>query len=376
MRFFLLLFVLPLFSKTICLNMIVKNESAVIERCLNSVKELIDYWVIVDTGSTDGTQKIIREFLKGIPGELHERPWVDFAHNRNEALAFAKGKGDFLLFMDADEYLVFPNGKKRPRLDQEAYLFPYQDETQSYTYYRIALIDNHLPWTWKGEMHETIESLLTRPKTHEYYRDIVNRTHGDGGRSQDPKKVLKDAEILLKMLEKNPDDPRTVFYLAQSYLNGHVYDLALKYLEKRVGMEGCPQEKFWSLYQLANVQDRLEKDPQTVIDSYCRAYQFRPTRVEPIYRLASFYQKIGNPTMAYITAKQGLSVPLSSDSVYVENWIYDFGIPFELAYAAAKLGLISEAEELYLQILAKEHAPPELKDTVKKNLLCLKNSSR
>ena len=64
--------------KTLCLNMIVKNESHVIKRCLDSVKPIIDYWVIFDTGSTDGTQRIIQEVLKDIPGQLHERPWVNF----------------------------------------------------------------------------------------------------------------------------------------------------------------------------------------------------------------------------------------------------------------------------------------------------------
>ena len=90
---------LPLFlcaadpnGQTICLNMIVKDEKDVICRCLASVKPVIDYWVIVDTGSSDGTQEIIRAFMKEIPGELHERPWINFGHNRNEALELAKGK--------------------------------------------------------------------------------------------------------------------------------------------------------------------------------------------------------------------------------------------------------------------------------------------
>ena len=64
---------------TICLTMIVKNESQVIRRCIDSVKDYISYWVIVDTGSTDGTQDLIKEIMTeyNIPGELHERPWVD-----------------------------------------------------------------------------------------------------------------------------------------------------------------------------------------------------------------------------------------------------------------------------------------------------------
>ena len=83
-------------TKTITLCMIVKDEARVIERCLASVLPLIDYWVIVDTGSTDGTQEKIRKFFEnvGIPGELHERPWKDFGHNRSEALELARSKAD------------------------------------------------------------------------------------------------------------------------------------------------------------------------------------------------------------------------------------------------------------------------------------------
>ena len=82
--------------------MIVRDEAAVIERCLASVRDHIDTWVICDTGSTDGTQDLVRTALSGIPGELHERPWVDFGHNRTELLRLARGKADFLLLLDAD----------------------------------------------------------------------------------------------------------------------------------------------------------------------------------------------------------------------------------------------------------------------------------
>src|SRR5258708_9713159 len=92
-------------GRTICLNMIVKNEAPVIRRCLDSVRPLIDHWVIVDTGSTDGTRDIIRDCLRDVPGELHERPWKNFAHNRNEALALARGHGDYVFLIDADEVL-------------------------------------------------------------------------------------------------------------------------------------------------------------------------------------------------------------------------------------------------------------------------------
>ena len=100
-------------SKTVTLCMIVKDEAHVIERCLSSVLPMIDYWVIVDTGSTDGTQQKIKDFFdrNGIKGELHQSTWTDFGTNRSEALAYAQKTGhDYSLMIDADEILVFDPG--------------------------------------------------------------------------------------------------------------------------------------------------------------------------------------------------------------------------------------------------------------------------
>jgi glycosyltransferase involved in cell wall biosynthesis len=83
----------------ICLNMIVRNEAHVVTGLLDSVAPYISSWVVVDTGSDDGTQELIRAHMGrlGIPGELHERSWRDFGHNRTEALALAQGHGDYIL---------------------------------------------------------------------------------------------------------------------------------------------------------------------------------------------------------------------------------------------------------------------------------------
>src|SRR4030095_16475872 len=108
-------------GQTICLNMIVKDESPVIRRCLESVRPLIDHWVIVDTGSSDDTRELIREILKDLPGELHERPWQDFAHNRSEALALARGHGDYVLVIDADEVVEITPDFQLPQLTCDSY---------------------------------------------------------------------------------------------------------------------------------------------------------------------------------------------------------------------------------------------------------------
>lgn len=136
----------------ICLNMIVKNEAPVIERCLASVKPWIDHWVIVDTGSSDGTQARIREFMKDVPGELHERPWRDFAFNRNQALDLARAKGDLVLFIDADETLAVPEGFVWPALPADGYQL--QCNSNGWNYFRNSLVATRLPWRWEGVLHE------------------------------------------------------------------------------------------------------------------------------------------------------------------------------------------------------------------------------
>ncbi|MFD0513113.1 glycosyltransferase [Streptomyces aureus] len=109
---------------SICLCMIVKNESVAIERCLASVRDLITTWVISDTGSTDGTQKIIRNALRDIPGELHEEPWVDFGQNRSLNISHARGKADYLLLLDADHEIRQDDAL--PPLTADAYMLRHE----------------------------------------------------------------------------------------------------------------------------------------------------------------------------------------------------------------------------------------------------------
>src|ERR1700679_683387 len=134
-------------GQNICLNMIVKNEASVIRRCIDSVRPIVDHWVIVDTGSTDGTQDIIRGHLRDLPGELHERPWRDFAHNRSEALELARGKSDHILIIDADDTLEIAPGTALPRLTADSYVIEIRDS--SLVYKRTQLVRSALPWRYE-----------------------------------------------------------------------------------------------------------------------------------------------------------------------------------------------------------------------------------
>ena len=136
----------------ICLSMIVKDEASVIARCLASVRSLIDYWIIVDTGSTDGTPDVVRKVLHDVPGQLHHRPWVDFAHNRSEALDLARPHGDYTLIIDADDVLELSAGFGLAFLNADSYAVEIWNKDRRY--WRPQLLRSSLPWRYEGVLHE------------------------------------------------------------------------------------------------------------------------------------------------------------------------------------------------------------------------------
>lgn len=326
----MLVFSLHAADKKICLNMIVKDETHVIKRCLESAKPIIDYWVIVDTGSTDGTQEMIKEFMKGIPGELHERPWVNFGHNRNEALDLARDKGDYILLLDADEKLVYAPGFKLPPLEKDFYYI--QTDHEGLKYKRVELFNTKLDWKWIGVVHEVIHS--PQAKTFETLEGIHIFAKTEGNRSKDPQKYHKDAALLEKALLDEPGNTRTVFYLAQSYRDADVPEKALENYKKRSTMGGWDQEVFFSLLQIGHLKQRLKKPNEEILKAYEIAYLYRPSRAEPLYFMAKILNENKEFDKAFALAKQGLSIKESDDILFVDKWIYDYGMLMEYSLAA------------------------------------------
>lgn len=338
----------PKKGSTVCLNMIVRDESKVICKCLESVKPFIDYWVIFDTGSVDGTQKIIKDFMKDIPGELHERPWKDFAHNRNEALEVAKNKADYILIMDADETLSFPPNYVKPVFDKDFYFLTYEISGTSFLIDRI--IKSELDWKWKGVLHEYLE--CPQAKTSGIITEIVKHTTSNGYRSHNPKKFQHDAEVLEEALKEDPNNTRYAFYLAQSYKDAGEYDLAIKNYNRRVEMGGWEEEVFWSLYQIAKIQEWQKMPEDVIAKSYWKAYTYRTSRIEPLYYLVNYYQNKGDFNISFSLAKLGLLTPPTKDGIFVESWISNYGMQIAFAQAAFNLGKYVEALEMCNKLIA------------------------
>lgn len=352
-------------KRQVCLNMIVKNESEVIERCLNSVKPIIDYWVIVDTGSSDGTQKTIKKCMKGIPGKLYERPWVNFEHNRNEALDLARDCAEYLLFIDADEELIYEEGFSLPVLDKD--LYHLMVEFGGMHYVRNQFVKSSLNWKWVGVLHETL--LSDQVQATGKLEGVKNFVRSEGCRSRDPHKFEKDAQILEEALVKEPENARYRFYLAQTYRDGGSLEKAMENYQKRVEMGGWPEEVFCSKYQIAQLKELLKWPAEEVIQAYSDAYTYRPSRAEPLSRMATYLRLRGNYLLAYMVANQGLSQPEpeAEKALFLEDWIYRYQLKLEKSIAAYWIGRFAESLELSKEILQLEDLPENVKECVATN---------
>ena len=252
-------------DQSICLCMIVKNESAVIRRCIDSVRSLITHWVIVDTGSTDGTQQIIRDCLQDVPGELYERPWKDFAHNRSEALSLARPHAAFSLIIDADDALEISDDFVLPELTEDCYMMQIRDTPV--LYWRKQLVSNRLTWRYRGVLHEFVDS--EEPHSTSTLNIGMRRNH-DGARRKETDWFKKDCIVIDKrgfkvaVLEEAlavENDPflvsRYSFYLAQSYRDSGLAEKAIEFYLKRSKLGGWQEEVYFSLYQSAKLMEIL-----------------------------------------------------------------------------------------------------------------------
>jgi tetratricopeptide (TPR) repeat protein len=295
-------FVIPndIIPKTsICLNMIVKNESHVIVETLENLCSYINfsYWVISDTGSTDNTKEVITSFFlaKNIPGEIVEHEWRDFGHNRSKALECAYNKTDYLFIFDADDRLV--GDFKLPVVydkDQYQLLFG-----ANFVYTRPLLINNRKKWCFKGVLHESLSSMEEvngLAIIEGNYHVMSGRT---GARSQNPNKYIDDANILKKahFSELKTDynlSCRYAFYCAQSYKDAGVnyYDDAIEWYKKCLDLKMWVQEKFYGCLNIGLIYS-YKKDYMNALKYWYKTIEYDPERIEGIIHAMNYLRNDG-----------------------------------------------------------------------------------
>ncbi|WOI47614.1 glycosyltransferase [Acidovorax sp. BLS4] len=338
----------------ICLSMIVKNEAPVITRCLASVRPFIDHWVIVDTGSTDGTQDIVRRFMHDLPGTLHERPWKNFAHNRNEALELARPHADYLLFIDADEQLRMPAQYRWPALDADGYLF--LCDMNGWEYQRNSMVATRVDWRWEGVLHEYLAAPAHGP-WQTLAGPVIEVAH-DGARGRDPDTYLRDIAVLEQDLREHPDNTRNVFYLAQSYRDAGRLQDSLEWYRRRAGMGGWEEESWYALFQVAVLTERLQMPDSAVRDAYLAAYAQRPQRAEPLCELARYHRLRSEFALAHLYAQQAARIPRPADILFVDGAVYAWRALDELAVSSFYApGAQDQGRDALRQLLRDQRFP-------------------
>jgi len=361
-------------TKTITLCMIVKDEARVIERCLASVLPIIDNWVIVDTGSTDGTQDKIRKFFEnvGIPGKLYERPWKDFGHNRSEALELARTEGDYSYMIDADEVLVFEPGFDpdafKASLNADLYnIFAQYGGTK---YHRPQMTSNKKKFYYRGILHEYVDC-HDEIQTRDFARGFMNTPIQDGNRSSQTGKYERDAERFEEALkgEVDPKDfNRYHFYLAQSYRDSQQWEKSLAAYMKRAELGGWNEEVFYSLYQAGRIMEILNKNIDEIIKVYFNAYQAAPYRAESLWAAARLCRLNIRFDQAYTFAKQGLKCRCPEGALFIAAPVYEWMLLDEFAIAAYWAGHFKESRQASVALLQQNRFPPDQKERIEANL--------
>lgn len=311
----------------------VKNESRVIRRCLESCRDFCKGFCFLDTGSTDDTVELLTEFLKTNKGCLVQEPFIDFGTSRTRSFQVCKDyaqsknynlKEWYGLLLDAD--MILRINQTTVTLPKDVTTLNVMQRAGELEYYNTRLIRLDRDWKSVGVTHEFWSCLdpviYNIPKEIVYIEDV-----SDGGCKSD--KFERDIRLLERGIRNEPDNVRYVFYLAQSY-EPVDRQKAIHYYKKRLDMGGWYEETYITHVRLG---DLLEKQEEKVFH-WLKAYEIDQGRAENLYRLSRHYRLTGQNHLSVLFAKLGKKVPYPEDRMlFIENDVYRFRLDEEISIA-------------------------------------------
>ena len=327
-------------SKThIALLMMLKNEEKRIKVSLESIIGYVDSIIIYDTGSTDNTINILKEFSEkhNIPLRLKEGQFVNFCVSRNVSLDFADtfDDVDYILLLDCNDelkggehLLTLANHHKND--DSTAFLLTQEWWSGNYTkYFNVRFVKARKGWRYKGSVHEYV-TCYNKDGT-EHRNNVVkapdniilfqDRTQDD---DKTGKRFKRDKELLLKDHEEDPHEPRTLFYLAQTCGCLNEPEEALKYYMLRVKEQGFFEEIFHAYLRSGEISVQLKHDWSESMGYFMKAFQESP-RVEPLLFIAQHYSNVKNFHLAYMFANLACSLEYPHDLIlFIDKLAYTF----------------------------------------------------
>ena len=368
------------------LNTIVKNESHCILTMLESAAKISDAIVIADTGSTDGTQDLIRKFgeEKGIPTYVFDRPFDDFEKSRNFGMQKARDVVQELgwnpndcwtWWCDADETIVVDPKFNKAQFNKDLFMINTYIGQMKYTRNTFARVSK--PFRFYGPVHEFIvcdEQNITSGLAENVHVDV--KMIGNSWKGDISAKYKSHAFVLEKYIDANRQDPRWIFYTAQSYHdsasvpdnreeNEERLRRAIKYYKERVNRpDGYPEEIYYSQYRIGTIMRVLE-DPWNLTMQEClKAYSMDPLRGESIKTIIDYYLQVGEWHLAYLYTKfakenfHGKN-PYPTRLLFVDEALYVWKFAESHAAACFYTGRMDEAKSNYQEILKAIKTHPQ-----------------
>ena len=352
-------------SPTMCLNMIVKDESHLIKQTLEMLcsKIRFDYWVICDTGSSDNTREIIAKFFteKNIPGELHCDAWVDFGHNRSLALERAFNKTDLLLVFDADDELhgTIPLPTE---VSFDEYHLKFGVPKSGMNYTRTQIINNRKRFKYLSVLHEFISCQEASPaRVCILNGDYFLISGRSGSRNKDPNKYLKDAAILATAhavaLAKGDDlYKRYAFYCANSYRDCGRHADAIKWYKTTLSHDNWAQEKYLSCLYMYQCYEALNQ-PEHGYFYLVKAFSYDNERVECLYPLIVHYccENMNEIAYNYFRMVKMTTPQNNAGKLFVETDKAGFYVPYYMIIVADRVGDRECGIRMYEIIFKEKH---------------------
>ena len=361
----------------LALVMIVKNEAERIRQTLDSVKPWIDTWAILDTGSTDGTQKLIAEAVDGIPGWLDEEPiktyadtgFIDYAATRNRGLELAAKTGaPFYLLLNGDDFLeggaalrAFCEAHREAR-DGGYYLKLIEVEGKRGNFVSTRLMRAATGWRYVMPTHEVLcgEGLVpcVVPGVeirhfNDPWETRVNRWH-------------RDATVLERYWQDHHNDHRTAFYLAQTHEclgeDGstderieHLHE-ATRWYRARAELGGWREEVYESKKREALVAHRLRQPWTQVQEMLLSAHAFLPHRLEALWPVIQHWHEQENHALVCLYGAASVGLPVPDDVFCVEPELYEWKLADLVATHALYAGQRELGERAAVQaVRARPH---------------------
>lgn len=310
------------YDNLIHLCIMVKNGGPQFEDMLNKNMDNIDKWTILDTGSTDNTIDIINKtIVNKKEGELYQEPFINFRDSRNRCLDLAGKKCKFIIMLD-DTYIIdgklreFLNIVRGDQLSTSYTLMIFSDDTQ-YGSNRIIKSDSDLRYIHK--IHEVItdKNNINIVIPMQKVKIIDNRFDYMEERTMKRKEL--DLKLLYEEIEDDPTNPRTYYYLAQTYNLLGEYEKSYSFFMKRASFSnsGFIQERIDAIFEAARLANfKLNKPWEEFMDLYEKAYKTDESRPDSLYFMGINHYLRGENIKAYEFFKKGFEIGYPSHCQY------------------------------------------------------------